>query len=102
MLPHSTSTATADVAPPPGASDTAAAAAARTPAAAAKAQRWEGKAFEWSKCWYPAAAEEHLDPSQPHKVRHAGAGGLFNAWFRFNTWFRLQLQLQSRLRLVAH
>jgi hypothetical protein len=35
------------------------------PAAAPQAT---GSKFVWSKAWYPAVAEEHLDPTKPHQV----------------------------------
>ncbi|KAI8468575.1 MAG: hypothetical protein J3K34DRAFT_522861 [Monoraphidium minutum] len=45
---------------------------AGAPAVAAQPQREGAAGFEWSKAWYPAAAEEHLDPSKPHRVTLMG------------------------------
>jgi hypothetical protein len=42
---------------------------------AAPAKAAEPK-FDWAKAWYPAAAEEHLDPAKPHRVRFGWVGGV--------------------------
>lgn len=57
---------------PPADAPAGPAPASRAPAADAVRQEVKGGGFDWSKSWYPAAAEEHLDPAKPHRVTLMG------------------------------